>query len=688
MDYGHSQTDKMLAKLEKRIGKEYDEARKSVKKKAKRMWDNYEAQYQKKKKELEQGLITKQELKAWKQAQIARHDRYVAMQNVLEQDILHANEIATGLINDWNIDVYALNANYATYAIESGLGINTSWTLYDHDTVERLLKDGKASFAQVKQDIPKDQQWNRKQINSVITQGILAGDSIPQFAERLEEVVGMNESAALRNARTWTTSAENAGKLDAMERAEGLGIKMGKQWVATLDKRVRDSHAKLDGEIVGTDEKFSNGLMYPADPMGKPSEVYNCRCRIVSALGGMDNDISDLSKRFSRLPENMSYQDWKDEHDIVGGLQTKINGVQKKIADLNASVNVGTFEGIWKNPVTITDYPDKKGSIQAKEDYYSNKLQDYKNQYQNGYIDHDEYVKHYDEIIDKLNLLHDYQAKGEAYLGQLNGYQKEIADFQTKINQSVGSSGNPFSPDAYSQARKDAAIWSRDKKYVDSQLRAKTGEVWRNATKEERDAIYEYTESFHKFNEPLRGIEYGTNRYLGVGNTDLNAGRAMNGKKLNDMTKIIGECSYDQDIWMQRGCGWGGMDKFLQVDLDTLKYGSESDLKSALLGKTVTEYGFMSCGTAKGQGFSGNILFNVYAPKGTQMMYVEPFSGFGGGDGKFWDGINSQRSFGSEFETILQQGTQLRVTKVEKTGDQIFIDLDVVNQDKQQFWKP
>ena len=36
-----------------------------------------------------------------------------------------------------------------------------------------------------------------------------------------------------------------------------------------------------------------------------------------------------------------------------------------------------------------------------------------------------------------------------------------------------------------------------------------------------KNAIYDYTQSYHKFNEPLRGIEYGSEKFLGVGNVDL-----------------------------------------------------------------------------------------------------------------------------------------------------------------------
>ena len=66
-----------------------------------------------------------------------------------------------------------------------------------------------------------------------------------------------------------------------------------------------------------------------------------------------------------------------------------------------------------------------------------------------------------------------------------------------------------------------------------------------------------------------------------------------------------------------------------------------------------------------------------YAPKGTQMMYAEPFSAFGNGGGKSWNGIDPQSTFGYESEMIIQRGAYYRITKIEKSNGTIYIDLEV-----------
>ncbi|MCM1023928.1 MAG: hypothetical protein NC395_07705 [Prevotella sp.] len=78
------------------------------------------------------------------------------------------------------------------------------------------------------------------------------------------------------------------------------------------------------------------------------------------------------------------------------------------------------------------------------------------------------------------------------------------------------------------------------------------------------------------------------------------------------------------------------MDKFFGVSIDELQNASQEEFTNLLLNREVTEYAFGSCGVAKGKGFSGNpIILNIYAPRGTQMMYAETFSAFGNGSGNF-----------------------------------------------------
>lgn len=359
-------------------------------------------------------------------------------------------------------------------------------------------------------------------------------------------------------------------------------------------------------------------------------------------------------------------------------LEAQKAAVQQQLDDFE----VKTYSGIWYNKdVTTADWESL--NIAGKKQYYEGKFitetdPDLMKKYQDLY-------KQLEELDTEGKSYHDIQQ-------QLKKIEQEISKVQADLKKVENSGIIEAVDDAYSQARKDAAMWAKSTKEADALLRDRCGEVWRSSPPIQKNAIYDYTQSYHKFNEPLRGIEYGSEKFLGVGNVDLDQiGVSYSGwkpgamrKEINAMTDIIEKSVYQEDFWLQRGCRFKGMDKFFNVPMDKLQHASQAELEALLLGTTPTEYGFCSCGVAKGKGFSGDIILNIYAPSGTQMMYVEPFSAFGNGSGKSWDGLKPQSSFGQESEIILQQGTTFRVTKVEKTPGTIYIDLEVIGQKPQR----
>jgi hypothetical protein len=239
---------------------------------------------------------------------------------------------------------------------------------------------------------------------------------------------------------------------------------------------------------------------------------------------------------------------------------------------------------------------------------------------------------------------------------------------------------NPFSRD-----RKDAALWAKTPKAADDALRGVSGEVWQKATQAERKAIYDYTQGSGGFNRPLRGYDKSWHDFKGVGKVPLdNEGKAT---AIKNMTKIIDRSKYDFDVWLQRGIESSkGAAEFLGISEDNLRHWSQAEFQKNLVDNETkrTDHGFVSCGSSKGKGFSGYI-FNIYCPKGTKMMYAEPFSHYGDGDKMRWDsprldGISKQSSFGYEDETIIQRGTKFRIIKVEKKGSDIYFDVEVVEQ--------
>lgn len=223
-----------------------------------------------------------------KQERTIMNKHYKDLTFMTAESISHVNEIAVAYVNNRLPEIYTINWNEVAKNIGDDLGGAMTFDLVDQSTIRRLAAEHRNMLPYKVINGVKDVRWNVAKINSEVTQGILQGESIPNIAKRLKNVLGMNESSAIRNARTSVTSAQNLGRMDMLHDAAAKGVIMKKGWSAAHDKRVRPSHQLIDGEFVDIDDEFSNGLEYPGDPDGDPEEVYNCRCALIYEVVGFE----------------------------------------------------------------------------------------------------------------------------------------------------------------------------------------------------------------------------------------------------------------------------------------------------------------------------------------------------------------------------------------------------------------
>ena len=317
MNAGQLETEAELKRLEKKLKKTYKQASEEVQKKL----DDYLKQFKIEEKEwrqkLNDGDITKAKFQKWYSNKVMNAERWAAMRDTLAEDLINVNAIANDLVRDSMLHTFAINHNYGTYEIENGLSINTSYTLYDRDTVANLIKNDPDILKRPSLDRNLDKRWNKKLFQSHITQGILQGESIDDLAKRVAlGTTKQDMNAAIRNARTSTTCAQNAGRTQSYQRAVNMGIELYQVWLAALDSRTRSSHRHMDGEKVkvvkGKQVKFSNGLRYPGDPDGRAEEVWNCRCTLVTSFDE-NEDFTGIKDRANKL-DKQSYDEWKNEH--------------------------------------------------------------------------------------------------------------------------------------------------------------------------------------------------------------------------------------------------------------------------------------------------------------------------------------------------------------------------------------
>lgn len=302
IDKAHKQTDSILEMLESKIYMTYKQAEKEVQDKWKAYLDNADENAKEIKKKLAEAT------KKGNPADIAKYRSKLAslyksrtfqnqqFHNLLQEIALqyqYSAETATAIINGKLPKVYSVNYNYMGQQIipqiKNLTDIDIIFNLVDTQTIRNLLLDNSTLLPLLEINGKKYRRWVTSKINSEVLNGIIQGESMDKIASRLQSVTAMTAKAAIRNARTAVTSAENKGRLDSMAELEKHGAILEKQWLATSDSRTRDWHRELNGKTAEINEAFENAMgeiRYPGDPQAKPANVYNCRCTLLTNVKG------------------------------------------------------------------------------------------------------------------------------------------------------------------------------------------------------------------------------------------------------------------------------------------------------------------------------------------------------------------------------------------------------------------
>lgn len=320
-DQAYTATDKRLKEMEKQIRKEYGQAIKEVEGKLEDYMRRYEIKDEKWRAWVKEGKKTEAQYRQWRMGQIAMSKRWSDMRDKLAKVYVNADRAAYAYINKNVAWIYAENYNFSTYQIEKTLNVDTSFLLYDEGAVMRLMADDPEMLPPPSRTKEKEiqegklERWNKQKMQSVMVQGIIQGSSVIEIAKNMAEKVGeMDLNSAIRNARTMTTAAQNAGRVDSYKRAASMGIELQQRWVAVLDDRTRHAHREMDGQTVdvGKPFKYENyELRFPSDPFAPAFLVYNCRCCVNPVLKGFAYDHTDLSLRNTTHMTQQTYEEWK-----------------------------------------------------------------------------------------------------------------------------------------------------------------------------------------------------------------------------------------------------------------------------------------------------------------------------------------------------------------------------------------
>lgn len=392
-DLGAKWTDEKIAELEKRIASLYADAYDEIRGKYMAFCRRFERDDKKFSQQMQDGKITAATYRDWLRGQVFQRKRWQAQLDDLAKTLTRVNQIAMDIVSEAIPGVMAMNANWAEFQIEKAGNIDMGFGLYDEDAVKSLLRDEPDLLPPPRMKIPEDEAWNMKAITRQINLGILMGESLDDIAKRLQRVADMSANQAKTHARTAMTGAQNTGRIEAYHRAEDMGIKLEKEWLATLDNRTRHAHAALDGQHVPVDEPFDSELgpiMFPGDPAARPANVYNCRCTLISRLLDYPDENArrrpNLQEYGDALPQkpikDMTYAEWarwKAEkplknaagHDIIKAKKTTKTGKPNTIVQIvnkKGGIDRNYYDGAgnWVKQITNNDHGQPKNHPYGK----------------------------------------------------------------------------------------------------------------------------------------------------------------------------------------------------------------------------------------------------------------------------------------------------------------------------------
>lgn len=273
----------------------------------------------------------------------------------------------SGILDTLNGDQFSTISEYLAKSYESGFvgamydihgqGVPLIFPIDQDQVVQAVTLDTKLSKP-LYNKLGEDVNLLKKRVANNISRGIAQGQSYSDIAKNIAVgMVGnyakMNGGAlynAMRITRTEAHRISQQAAYDALKKAKDNGADVVKQWDATLDKRTRPSHARVDGEIRELDELFSNGLMRPGDPRGRAAEVINCRCQLLQrARCTLDGDeLDELKDRaaYFGLDKTANFEEFRQKYIPASIANSENSGIILARNLDRKSSNTGVFSNL------------------------------------------------------------------------------------------------------------------------------------------------------------------------------------------------------------------------------------------------------------------------------------------------------------------------------------------------------
>ncbi|MGG1639878.1 minor capsid protein [Paenibacillus sp. NRS-1782] len=202
-------------------------------------------------------------------------------------------------------DIYKDGYYHSVFELHKGTGLGATFSKLDKRQIEAVIsKPWAADGSNFSARIWKDRDKLVHELQTVLTQGMIRGDTPDKMINALSDRMGVSRSAAARIIQTESAYFAGQSRMDAYKE---LGVEQYK-FTATLDKRTSSICRHMDGEVFAVSEA-EVGVNYP------PLHAY---CRSTTIPHYEDNVQERVARdedgKNQAVPGDMTYSEWEKEY--------------------------------------------------------------------------------------------------------------------------------------------------------------------------------------------------------------------------------------------------------------------------------------------------------------------------------------------------------------------------------------
>lgn len=290
LNFGIKYTNKIAQELERELKREFQNTLKELK-----------------------SLIAKQyELHDMTYTEMQKYNRLKNLQKEIEKHLSELSKASGASLRNGLGSIYAESYYTTAYAMERAVQAKLSYTALDRRVIQAMVQNPLSGLT-LNERLLNQRREVIIRIKSVLTQGLIKGESYGKMAKSIQAGLEMEYTKAIRIARTEAHRCQQIGRAESLHHAEEQGVKGHYVWRSALDSRTRDSHRAMDGQVADKDGYFTlpSGLKTAGPGLsGDPAEDINCRCDMVYEVEGFEPTVRRV--RGEGVIPYTTYKDWYD----------------------------------------------------------------------------------------------------------------------------------------------------------------------------------------------------------------------------------------------------------------------------------------------------------------------------------------------------------------------------------------